>query len=111
MTVSLRKTAAVLAIAGGAALLSAPALAADLDEGDYGGTYGYIGPGVASLGPVFEEDVPVYPAPLPPPIAYAAPVYQGPQAVVVEPPSVEEYFVPPPALPGPPDVAVPVGSD
>jgi hypothetical protein len=34
----------------GAALLSAPAFATDFSEGaDFGGTYSYIGPGVASL--------------------------------------------------------------
>ena len=33
----------------GAALLSTPASATDFSEADFGGTYGYIGPGVASL--------------------------------------------------------------
>jgi hypothetical protein len=41
----------------GATLLSAPAPAIDLSEGaDLGGTYGYIGPGVASL-PDLDVDV------------------------------------------------------
>jgi hypothetical protein len=113
MAISLRKTAALLALLGGAALVSGPALGMDLDEGDFGGTYNYIGPGVASLGPVFEEDVPVYPAPVPPPEAYAGPAYGTPPAVIVAPPMVEEeYFGPgaPEPLPGP-ELAVPVGID
>jgi hypothetical protein len=41
----------------GAALLSAPAFATDFSEGaDFGGTYRYIGPGVASL-PDVDVDV------------------------------------------------------
>jgi hypothetical protein len=41
----------------GAALLSAPAFATDFSEGaNFGGTYGYIGPGVASL-PDLDIDV------------------------------------------------------
>jgi hypothetical protein len=108
---SLRKTASLLVLAGGAVLLSGPALAADIGEGDFGGTYAYIGPGVASLDPVYEEVVPVYPAP--PPIAYAAPVYEGPPAVVVEPPDAAyEYFGPgEPGMFVTPDVALPVGID
>jgi hypothetical protein len=41
----------------GAALLSAPASATDFSEGaEFGGTYGYIGPGVASL-PNLDVDI------------------------------------------------------
>jgi hypothetical protein len=43
-----RSTAALSLL--GPALLSAPAFANDLsEEGDFGGTYSYIGPGVAAL--------------------------------------------------------------
>ena len=40
----------------GAAFLSASAFATDFSEGDFGGTYSYIGPGVASL-PDVDVDV------------------------------------------------------
>jgi hypothetical protein len=43
----------------GAALLSAPAFVTDVSDGDFGGTYGYIGPGVASLPGVDVEFGPV----------------------------------------------------
>lgn len=50
-----RSTSALSLI--GAALLSAPAFAKDLsEEGDFGGTYSYIGPGVAAL-PDMDVDV------------------------------------------------------
>ena len=49
-------SAAALSLLG-AALLSAPASATDFSESaDFGGTYGYIGPGVASL-PDLDVDV------------------------------------------------------
>jgi hypothetical protein len=55
MTRVLSLSAAVCLL--GAALLSTPASATDFSEGaDFGGTYGYIGPGVASL-PDVDVDV------------------------------------------------------
>ena len=49
MTRALSLSTAVLGLLG-AALLSTPASATDFSErADFGGTYGYIGPGVASL--------------------------------------------------------------
>jgi hypothetical protein len=49
MSRALSLSAAALSLLG-AALLSAPASATDFSESaDFGGTYGYIGPGVASL--------------------------------------------------------------
>ena len=56
MTRVLSLSAAALSLLG-AALLSAPASATDFSESaDFGGTYGYIGPGVASL-PDLDVDV------------------------------------------------------
>ena len=48
---------AALALFGGVAFASAPTLASDFfEEGDFGGTYSYIGPGVAAL-PDMDVDV------------------------------------------------------
>jgi hypothetical protein len=56
MSKALSRSTAVLSLLG-AALLSAPAFATDFSEGaDFGGTYSYIGPGVASL-PDIDVDV------------------------------------------------------
>lgn len=56
MTRRLSLGAAALSLLG-AALLSAPASATDFSEAaDFGGTYGYIGPGVASL-PDLDVDI------------------------------------------------------
>lgn len=53
----LRGSGAALALFGGVGLASAPVLANDLSEdGDFGGTYSYIGPGVAAL-PDIDVDV------------------------------------------------------
>ena len=56
MSKALSRSAAVLSLLG-AALLSAPAFATDFSESaNFGGTYSYIGPGVASL-PDIDVDV------------------------------------------------------
>jgi hypothetical protein len=56
MLSSLSRTPALLSLLG-AVFLSAPAFATDFSEGaDFGGTYSYIGPGVASL-PDVDVDV------------------------------------------------------
>ena len=48
---------AALALFGSVAFASAPTLASDFfEEGDFGGTYSYIGPGVAAL-PDMDVDV------------------------------------------------------
>jgi len=56
----LNRSALTLSLLGGvtlaSTLISAPALATDFSEGDFGGTYSYIGPGVASL-PDLDVDV------------------------------------------------------
>jgi hypothetical protein len=53
----LRGSGAALALFGGVAFASAPTLANDFfEEGDFGGTYSYIGPGVAAL-PDMDVDV------------------------------------------------------
>jgi hypothetical protein len=100
MTLSLRRGALALALLGGAALLGSPASANDFsEEGDFGGTYLYIGPGVAYAPPAIVYPAPVYPAPVYGPPVYAAPVYPGP---VVAPPVLDYY---------PPDGAIAVGID
>ena len=56
MLSSLSRSTALLSLLG-AVVLSAPAFATDFSEGaDFGGTYSYIGPGVASL-PDVDVDV------------------------------------------------------
>ena len=105
MTLSLLKTAA-LALLAAAALLPLPATANDFsEEGNFGGTYNYIGPGAASMPGAYVEIAPAYPAPVYVPRAYAAPVYPapayGPPAyaepdyaepeIVIAPPVVDEY--------------------
>jgi hypothetical protein len=56
MSKALSRSTAVLSLLG-AALLSAPAFATDFSESaNFGGTYSYIGPGVASL-PDVDVDV------------------------------------------------------
>jgi hypothetical protein len=56
MLSSLSRKPAILSLLG-AVFLSAPAFATDFSEGaDFGGTYSYIGPGVASL-PDLDVDV------------------------------------------------------
>ena len=56
MLSSLSRKPALLSLLG-AVVLSAPAFATDFSEGaDFGGTYSYIGPGVASL-PDVDVDV------------------------------------------------------
>jgi hypothetical protein len=89
MELSLRKGALALSFAGAAALLSAPALATDpAEQGYFGGTYRYIGPGAASLPPEpYVEFAPIYPAPIYPPPVYG---YVAPE-VVVGPPPVIDY--------------------
>ena len=48
MNAKFRNSMLALALFGGTALLAASALATDMNEGDFGGTYRYIGPGAAS---------------------------------------------------------------
>jgi hypothetical protein len=55
MLKSLSRKPAILSLLG-AVFLSAPAFATDFSDGDFGGTYSYIGPGVASL-PDLDVDV------------------------------------------------------
>jgi hypothetical protein len=45
MNAKLRNGMLALALLGDAALFAASALASDMNEGDFGGTYRYIGPG------------------------------------------------------------------
>ncbi len=73
MTVSLAKCALGFALLGGAALLSVPAIAADFsEEGNFGGTYDYIGPGAS----------------------YGAPLNAAPELIVVPPPLDDGGFAP-----------------
>jgi hypothetical protein len=95
MTDTFRTGAFAVALLG-AAFFAAPAVAADLDEGDYGGTYRYIGPGAAS-----EPDQDVGPAYGPP--AYG-PAYAAPAAPYGPPPYAADVPYPPPAAYGPPPV-------
>jgi hypothetical protein len=104
MTRVLSLSTAVLSLLG-AALISTPASATDFSEAeDFGGTYGYIGPGVASLPDLDVDTGPlgagVYVEPgvafMSPAMDYAspastwAPVYpQAQLEVVPEPESIE----------------------
>jgi hypothetical protein len=95
MNAKLRNGMLGIALFGGAALFAAPALAADMSEGDFGGTYRYIGPGAASepdiyVGPPFGAYAPEIYAPE----AYAAPY-------AVSPPDVTEAYIAPPDGPPP----------
>jgi hypothetical protein len=97
MTNTLRNGALALALLGGSALLCAPAIAADLDEGDFGGTYRYIGPGAASQpeqevvvgAAVYPDDYVAPDAAYPPP--YAPQDYVAPDVGYAPP---EEGYVP-----------------
>ncbi len=48
MNAKFRNSMLALALFGGTALFAASGLATDMNEGDFGGTYRYIGPGAAS---------------------------------------------------------------
>jgi hypothetical protein len=79
MTLSLRNSALALALIGGAALASAPALANDFsEEGNFGGTRSYIGPGAAYEPPAYFDVGPVYDAPIYGPRVYVEPGYGPP---------------------------------
>jgi hypothetical protein len=96
MNAKFRNSMLALALFGGTALFAASALATDMNEGDFGGTYRYIGPGAASepdiyVGPPFGADgytPDVYAPELYAPEAYAAP-YAAP------PPDVTEAYIAP----------------
>ena len=96
-----------LALFGGTALFAASAFATDMNEGDFGGTYRYIGPGAASepdiyVGPLLGAYAPdVYAPEFYAPEAYAAP-YAAPPSDVTEAyiappdgPPPEAYVLPP----------------
>ena len=80
-----------------------------MNEGDFGGTYRYIGPGAASdpdiyVGPVFGTDAyapHIYAPEIYAPEAYAAPYVPPPEVtgVYIEPPDgpLPEAYVPPAA--------------
>lgn len=94
MNAKLRNSMLGLALCGGAALFAASALATDMNEGDFGGTYRYIGPGAASEPEIYigfgadgyaPDD---YAPEIYAPEAYAAP-YAAP------PPDVTEAYIAP----------------
>jgi hypothetical protein len=109
MTLSFRKSALVIALLGGATLLSAPAMAGSLydddyvaDEYAYESGYGYAPP------PAYV--VPAYPEPLYAPPPYAAPVVVAPEVAVAPPPPPYDYeYAPEPFIV--PGGAVAVGID
>ena len=110
MNAKFRNSMFALALFGGTALLAASALATDMNEGDFGGTYRYIGPGAASepdiyVGPLFGAYAPdVYAPEFYAPEAYAAP-YAAP------PPDVTEAYIAPPDGPLPEAYVLPPVED
>ena len=110
MNAKFRNSMLALALFGGTALLAASALATDMNEGDFGGTYRYIGPGAASepdiyVGPLFGAYAPeVYAPEIYAPEAYAAP-YAAP------PPDVTEAYIAPPDGPLPEAYVLPPVED
>jgi hypothetical protein len=106
MNAKFRNSMLALALFGGTALFAASALATDMNEGDFGGTYRYIGPGAASepdiyVGPPFGAYAPdIYAPEIYAPEAYAAPYAPPPDVtgVYIAPPdgpSPEAYVAPP----------------
>ena len=110
MNAKFRNSMLALALFGGTALFAASALATDMNEGDFGGTYRYIGPGAASepdiyVGPLFGAYAPdVYAPEIYAPEAYAAP-YAAP------PPDVTEAYIAPPDGPPPEAYVLPPVED
>jgi hypothetical protein len=108
---------------GGALLFAAPALAFDVNEGDFGGTYRYIGPGAASdpdiyVGPAFGTDAyapDIYAPKIQAPEDYAAPYAAVPRpdmaGVYIGPPYAPppEAYLPPPVEDYAPGEAIVVG--
>ena len=107
MRSTLRHGALALALLGGAALLAAPAQAADIgEEGDFGGTYSYIGPGVSSepepevlIVPGYAPDAYAEPDAYDAPDVAVAPLYEpeayaAPDVAVAPPYEAEEYVAP-----------------
>ena len=94
MNAKLRNSMLGLALFGGAALFAASASATDMNDGDFGGTYRYIGPGAASepeiyIGPPFGADGYA-------PDVYAPEIY-APEAYAnaAPPPAVTEAYIAP----------------
>ena len=121
MNAKLRNGMLGLALFGGTALFAAYALAADMSEGDFGGTYRYIGPGAASdpdiyVGPVFGTDAyapDTYAPEIYAPEAYAAPYAASPpdmlEAYIAPDGPPPEAYVSPPVEDYAPEEAIVVG--